>query len=119
MSAATDEREYPDQLTGWAAPSVERPPTPAEPAAAPLDRLLAALERHIAAEDEVLTSYRALVESTTDPVVALLLRHVGGEEEWHHGRLRGMATRLRDTLQWTHPPETPPAGHPWAASRAS
>jgi broad specificity phosphatase PhoE len=93
MSAATDEREYPDQLTGWAAPSVERPPTPAEPAAAPLDRLLAALERHIAAEDEVLTSYRALVESTTDPVVALLLRHVGGEEERHHGRLRGIATR--------------------------
>jgi rubrerythrin len=74
------------------------------------DRLLTALERHIAAEDEVLLSYRALVESATDPVIALLLRQVGTEEERHHGLLRNMAARLRDTLEWVQLARPLPAG---------
>jgi hypothetical protein len=108
MSAHVYQTEYPDLVTGWAGTAVEASPAARISVDAPPDRLLAALERHIAAEDEVLMSYRALVESTTDPLVALLLQQVGSDEERHHRLLRSLAARLRDTLEVARAPAARP-----------
>ena len=115
-----------DTLSTWAVadglvPLVE---TPAE---LPLDRLLAAFDRHITSEADTVAAYRELAERTADPVVALLMRQVVDDEERHHGMLRSMAARLRDTLERTHSLEAVPTrgtpseaqARPWRRCRNS
>jgi hypothetical protein len=97
-----------DVLAAWAAPEMSVPAMAEEPAASALDRLLVAFERHIVAEADTVTAYRQLAETSADPVVALLMQQVVDDEARHHGLLRSMAARLRDTLQWTHSPEALP-----------
>ncbi|HLH21741.1 MAG TPA: ferritin family protein [Chloroflexota bacterium] len=107
MSMPLDRAAERDVLATWAAPEVGLPAA-TEPAETPLDHLLAAFEHHIASEADTVTAYRELSESTADPVVALLLRQVVDDEERHHALLRSMASRLRDTLRWTHSPDALP-----------
>jgi rubrerythrin len=97
-----------DVLTAWAAPEIGVPMVTEDPAGSPLDRLLAAFERHIVAEADTVTAYRALADTTADPVVALLMQQVVEDEDRHHGLLRSMAARLRDALHWTHSPDALP-----------
>jgi hypothetical protein len=97
-----------DLLNAWAAPEVGVPAVPAESGDSPLDRLLGVFERHITAEADTVAAYRQLAETSADPVVALLMGQVVGDEDRHHGLLRSMAARLRDTLQWTHSPDALP-----------
>jgi hypothetical protein len=105
MSAESDPTAERDALATWAVADGLLPSASAEPAETPLDRLLAAFERHITAEADTVAAYRDVAESTADPVIALLMRQVVDDEERHHGLLRSMAARLRDTLHWTHSPE--------------
>lgn len=75
------------------------------------DRLLEAVEAHIAAERESVTSYRGLTTSTSDPVVTLLFQLMLEDEERHHELLRRIAASLRDALRWTHSRDAlPPTG---------
>ena len=97
-----------DVLTAWVAPEVGVPTTAEEPDGSPLDRLLGAFERHIVAEADTVTAYRALADTSADPVVALLMQQVVDDEERHHGLLRSMAARLHDALHWTHSPDALP-----------
>jgi hypothetical protein len=103
-------------LASWAVADALLPAVTAEPAEAPLDRLLATFERHVDSENDTVAAYRELAESTADPVVALLLRQIVDDEDRHHKLLRGMAARLRDTLAWTRSPEAlPTRGQPTEA----
>jgi rubrerythrin len=97
-----------DILAAWAAPEVGVPAAVDVSAESPLDRLLAVFERHISAEADTVAAYRQLAETSADPVIGLLMGQVVADEDRHHGLLRGMAARLRDTLQWTHSSEALP-----------
>jgi hypothetical protein len=97
-----------DALANWAIADGLLPSMAAEPTETPLDRLLAAFERHLTSEADTVVAYRELAESTADPVIALLMRQVVDDEERHHGLLQSMAARLRDTLEWTRSPEALP-----------
>ncbi|HZS00739.1 MAG TPA: ferritin family protein [Chloroflexota bacterium] len=101
-----------DVLATWAVADALLPAA-AAPTETPLDRLLAAFERHITSEADTVVAYRELAESTADPVIAMLMRQVVDDEERHHALLRSMAARLRDTLDWTRSPEAiPTRGRP-------
>jgi hypothetical protein len=108
MSTQRDPTAYGDVLTAWAAPEAGVPAVTQDAADSALDRLLAVFERHITAETETVTAYRQIAETSQDPVIALLMGQVVADEDRHHGLLRSMAARLRDTLQWTHSPEALP-----------
>ena len=97
-----------DLLAAWVAPEAGVPAVAEESPQSSLDRLLAVFERHIAAEADTVAAYQQIAEASTDPVIALLMGQVVDDEDRHHGLLRSMAARLRDTLQWTHSPEALP-----------
>ena len=120
MSAQPPQPPDREVLSNWALADALLPAAAGAPAEPPLDRLLDTFERHIASETDTVAAYRALAEATADPVTALLLRQVVDDEERHHGLLRSMAARLRDTLAWTHSPEAlPTRGQPSAAEAAA
>jgi rubrerythrin len=76
------------------------------------ERLLSIVESHAAAEQDSLDEYRRMADETGDPVVRLLMRMVLEDEERHHQLLAGMASSLRDALQWTQSAGALPAGAP-------
>jgi hypothetical protein len=65
-------------------------------------RLLEAVERHAALEEEALGQYDRLAVASGDPVIALVMRLILEDEERHHNLLKRIATTLRDALNWTH-----------------
>lgn len=82
-----------------------------------VERLLAAVEAHIAAESDTLPEYERLGRETGDPIVELLMRLILEDETHHHGLLQRIAASLRDALYWSHSPEALPPGHLPAAKR--
>jgi hypothetical protein len=64
-------------------------------------RLLDAVERHAALEEEALGQYDRLAVASGDPVIALVMRLILDDEERHHNLLKRIATTLRDALNWT------------------
>lgn len=67
-----------------------------------VENLLNAVEAHVHAEADSLTSYRQLADSAADPVVALLMRLVLKDEERHHRLMARIAVTLEDSLRWRH-----------------
>ena len=104
-SNGTTERNV---LANWAVADALIPAVAEKTGETPLDLLLTAFERHITSEEDTVAAYRTLADTATDPVIALLMRQVVGDEERHHGLLRSMAARLHDSLEWTHSPEALP-----------
>ena len=86
-----------------------QPNTSSEPPLSPDEYLLQALEAHLNAERASLAQYRALAESTQDPIVALIMGIVLEDEERHHTLLRRLAARLNDDLSWVQSWDALPA----------
>jgi rubrerythrin len=86
-----------------------QPGASSAPALSPDEYLLQALEAHLGVERASLAQYRALAESTQDPIVALIMDLVLEDEERHHTLLRRLAARLKDDLEWAHTPEALPS----------
>lgn len=98
-----------------------------EPSAnSPYELLLSALQSHIANETTGLGEYRRLAETSSDPVVRLMMDLVLEDEERHHLLMGRLAGRVRDDLLWTHSPEAlpspvdaaSPSREEWAALRS-
>lgn len=98
-----------------------------EPTAdSPYELLLSALQAHIANETTGLVEYRRIAETSSDPVVRLLMDLVLEDEERHHLLMGRLAARLRDDLLWTHSSEAlpsqeqavSPSSDEWAAIRS-
>jgi rubrerythrin len=79
-----------------------------DPAGLTVERLLHAVERHIALESDALDQYEQLATSSGDAVIALVMRLILDDEQRHHGLLMRIATTLRDGLNWTRSPEALP-----------
>ena len=72
--------------------------------------LLRAVRTHVASEEESLTEYQHMVDTTPDPVVKLLMRLLLEDEKTHHRLLKRIAVSLSDELQWTRSSDALPAG---------
>jgi len=59
----------------------------------------ASLDRHVAAEGEILNEYRDLAEKVGDGPVEMLIDLILTEEEQHHFLLRTMAERIREPFK--------------------
>ncbi len=94
-------------LRVWSAATTQNPPDPTS-----VDSLLRAFEDHAANEAEALEGYRRLAETTSDPVVALVMHMVLKDEERHHGLMERMATTLRDGLEWRNSADALPLSRP-------
>jgi hypothetical protein len=68
---------------------------PTEPFSEQLQRVV---QRHIAAEESSLARYRALIASSGDPVIRMLLTELVTDEEHHHGMLKRMEKQLEAEL---------------------
>lgn len=80
-----------------------------------VERLLSAVEVHVAAEAATLPQYEQVARASQDPVVELVMRLVLEDEVHHHELLRRIGATVRDALQWSHSPEAlPPAYQPRA-----
>jgi hypothetical protein len=95
------------------------PASPIAEQGTPAERLLEAIESHLAEEVDSLAAYRRLAETGGDPLVALLMRLVIDDEERHHRLLQQMAARLHDGLSWSHSPDALPSGTPVAGAASS
>ena len=82
---------------------------PEIPRESAVERLLATLTRHEAAEAGSLAEYRKLLQECDDPVAALLMRLLLEDEERHHELFKRMATSLRSDLRWSHSPNVLPS----------
>ena len=82
-----------------------------DPAGMTVERLLQAVERHIALESDTLDKYEDLAIESGDAVIALVMRLILDDEQRHHGLLTRIATTLRDGLNWTQSPEALPKSH--------
>ena len=81
------------------------------PANSPYELLLSALQSHTANETKGLAEYRRIAQTSSDPVVRLLMDLVLEDEERHHVLMERLAARLRDDLLWTHSSEALPTSH--------
>jgi rubrerythrin len=69
------------------------------------ERLIRALEAHIAAEGRGIADCQQLAQRSTDPVVRMLMALIVEDEHRHHALLRSMADRMRDEVEFV-PSET-------------
>jgi hypothetical protein len=79
-----------------------------DPSGMTVERLVQAVERHIALESDTLDKYEELATASGDAVIALVMRLILDDEQRHHGLLTRIATTLRDGLNWTHSPQALP-----------
>jgi hypothetical protein len=70
--------------------------------------LLQAIDRHIASEADALDQYERLARQSADPIVGLVMRIILDDEKRHHQLLGRIQATLRDTLNWTHSPQSLP-----------
>lgn len=88
------------------------PPTAPDPdvhpTSSPAERLWDALQIHLAAEADSLVTFERLLEESQDPLVALLLGLILGDEARHHDLLQRMSASLRNSLFWTKSPAALP-----------
>jgi hypothetical protein len=90
-----------EAVVAYLAPARREPATPApQPAvASPIERLLATIDTHAAAEAKAHEQYARLAQ-TGDPAVALVMQLILEDEERHHALLQRIAASLRDGLTW-------------------
>jgi rubrerythrin len=65
------------------------------------ERLIRALEAHLAAESHDMGDYEQLVHQSTDPVVQLVLGMIIEDAQHHLGLLQRMIRRLQEEVEFT------------------
>ncbi len=76
-------------------------PLPNVPAPSMSERMIRALEAHVAAEAQDLADCQYLAERATDPAARLLLGMIAEDEKRHHSLLQLMINRLREEIEFT------------------
>ena len=89
-------------------------PLASAPAPSMSDRLVRALEAHVAAEAQDLADCQKLAEQTSDAVVRMLVGMIVEDERRHHSLLGLMINRLHEELEFV--PSTSPLPVPSDAS---
>jgi hypothetical protein len=79
-----------------------------EPVPSVSDRVVRALEAHVAAEAQDVSDCERVADSTNDPVVKLLLGMIVDDEKRHHSLLQMMINRLHEEVEFVASPSPLP-----------
>ena len=83
-----------------------------EPDGIAIEQLFTAVEAHAHRKAQSLERYLQLAERSQDPVTALVVRLIVGNEENQRRLLSQLALTLRDKFNWTQSPDDLPNGSP-------
>jgi len=74
---------------------------PESPEFSSIQRLMNEFQSHASHEEQWLTSYQAIAEEASDPLIRFLLGMIITDEQRHHELTSKMITKLKDELAWT------------------